>query len=277
MGKYDKIIDLPHHQSKKHPQMPLYDRAAQFAPFAALTGYDDLVEETARVTDEKIELGESQREVLDRQQAFIAIHINEKPLIEVTYFVADTKKSGGKYVVKSGNLKRIDDYSRVYIFTDFRQHPIMRGESFIFFPVPYYLFVLSMRMIELLYSDKARNELPCYGSFSTIANKGLAALSLLEDNFLDNAYPICRGIIETYVKLVVLMNKPEAISSYNKFSKWNFMFWSRTLQYSLGTTFSLSIVTISRSDCKTVLSGANTRALWQYLVSLGYLFASKNS
>lgn len=118
MGKYDKIIDLPHHQSKKHPQMPLYDRAAQFAPFAALTGYDDLVDETARVTDEKIELGESQREVLDRQQAFIAIHINEKPLIEVTYFVADTKKSGGKYVVKSGNLKRIDDYSRVYIFTD---------------------------------------------------------------------------------------------------------------------------------------------------------------
>ena len=61
MGKYDKIIDLPHHQSKNHPQMPLYDRAAQFAPFAALTGYDDLVEETARVTDEKIELGESEK------------------------------------------------------------------------------------------------------------------------------------------------------------------------------------------------------------------------
>lgn len=109
---------------------------------------------------------------------------------------------------------------RRYGSIHFRQHPIMRGESFIFFPVPYYLFVLSMRMIELLYSDKARNELPCYGSFSIIANKGLAALSLLEDNFLDNAYPICRGIIETYVKLVVLMNKPEAISRYNKFSKY---------------------------------------------------------
>ena len=82
------------------------------------------MEETARVTDEKIELGESQREVLDRQQAFIAVHINEKPLIEVTYFVADKKKSGGKYVVKSGNLKRIDDYSRVYIFTDGTVIPI---------------------------------------------------------------------------------------------------------------------------------------------------------
>ena len=124
MGKYDKIIDLPHHQSKNHPQMPLYDRAAQFAPLAALTGYDVLVGRRRRVTDEKIELGESQREVLDRQQAFIAIHINEKPLIEVTYFVADNKKSGGKYVVKSGNLKRIDDYSRVYIFTDGTVIPI---------------------------------------------------------------------------------------------------------------------------------------------------------
>lgn len=118
MGKYDKIIDLPHHQSKNRPQMSLRDRAAQFAPFAALTGYDDLVEETARVTDEKIELGESQREVLDRRQAFIALHISKKPLIEITYFVADTKKSGGKYVTKRGNIKRIDEYSKTYNFTD---------------------------------------------------------------------------------------------------------------------------------------------------------------
>lgn len=118
MGKYDKIIDLPHHQSKRHPQMPLRDRAAQFAPFAALTGYDDLVVETARTTDEKIELGESQLEVLDRKQTFLALHISEKPLVAVTYFVADKKKSGGEYVTKQGVLKRIDEYNRTYIFMD---------------------------------------------------------------------------------------------------------------------------------------------------------------
>lgn len=118
MGKYDNIINLSHHQSKSRPQMSLRDRAAQFAPFAALTGYDDLVVETARVTDEKIELSESQREVLDRKQAFIALHISEKPLIEVTYFVADKKKSGGKYVAKQGNIKRIDEYTQTYLFTD---------------------------------------------------------------------------------------------------------------------------------------------------------------
>ena len=118
MGKYDKIIDLPHHQSKSHPQMPLRDRAAQFAPFAALTGYDDLVEEAARTTDEQIELGESQSEVLDRKQAFLALHISDKPLIKVTYFVADKKKSGGKYATGQGNLKRIDEYNKTYLFTD---------------------------------------------------------------------------------------------------------------------------------------------------------------
>lgn len=118
MGKYDKIIDLPHHQSKNHPQMPLQDRAAQFAPFAALTGYDDLVAEAARTTDEQLELGESRRAVLDRKQAFLSLHISEKPLIEITYFIADNKKSGGKYVTKRGNLKRIDEYSRTYMLTD---------------------------------------------------------------------------------------------------------------------------------------------------------------
>jgi len=118
MGKYDKIIDLPHHQSKNHPQMPLRDRAAQFSPFAALTGYDDLVVETARITHEQIELDESQLEVLNQKQAFLALHISEKPLVEVTYFVADRKKSGGEYVTKQGVLKRIDEYHKTYIFTD---------------------------------------------------------------------------------------------------------------------------------------------------------------
>lgn len=118
MGKYDKIIDLPHHQSKNHPQMALRDRAAQFAPFAALTGYDDLVVEAARFTDEKVELGESQLEVLNRKQVFLASHIADKPFVEITYFVADKKKSGGKYVTKQGVIKRIDEYNKSYIFID---------------------------------------------------------------------------------------------------------------------------------------------------------------
>lgn len=118
MGKYDKIIDLPHHQSKNHPPMSLRDRAAQFAPFAALTGYDDLVVEAARYTDEKLELGESQIDVLNRKQIFLASHIEEKPFVEITYFVADKKKSGGKYVTKQGVIKRIDEYNASYILTD---------------------------------------------------------------------------------------------------------------------------------------------------------------
>ena len=109
---------------------------------------------------------------------------------------------------------------RRYGSVNFRQHPIMSGESFIFFPVPYYLFVLCVRMLEILNTEKAR-QLPCFSIITTIVNKGLAALSLLEDNFLDNAYPICRGVIELYVQLLLLGNKPEAISSYNEFAKFD--------------------------------------------------------
>ena len=118
MGKYDKIIALPHHQSKNHTPMALRDRAAQFAPFAALTGYDDLVVEAARFTNEKIEFGESQLEVLNRKQTFLALHISDDPFVEITYFIADKKKSGGKYVTKQGVIKRIDEYNKSYIFTD---------------------------------------------------------------------------------------------------------------------------------------------------------------
>lgn len=91
MGKYDRIIDLPHHQSKNHPQMSLHDRAAQFAPFAALTGYDDLVVEAARWTDEKIELGESQAEAVNLRLNFLAEHLSDAPYVVVTYFKPDDK------------------------------------------------------------------------------------------------------------------------------------------------------------------------------------------
>ena len=109
---------------------------------------------------------------------------------------------------------------RRYGSVNFRQHPIMSGESFIFFPVPYYLFVLCVRMLGILNTEKAR-QLPCFSIITTIVNKGLAALSLLEDNFLDNAYPICRGVIELYVQFLLLENKPEAINSYNEFAKFD--------------------------------------------------------
>lgn len=114
------------------------------------------------------------------------------------------------------NQVKLRSYGSAY----FRLHPIMSGESFIFFPVPYYLFVLCIRMLEILNTEKA-HQMSCFSIITTIVNKGLAALSLLEDNFLDNAYPICRGIIELYVQLLLLGNKPEAISLYDKFAKYD--------------------------------------------------------
>lgn len=115
---YSDIINLPHHVSKTHPQMPMQDRAAQFSPFAALTGYDDAIDETARLTGRKIELGEEAKEILDRKLQYLRDVISEKPEISVTYFVPDEKKDGGEYVTVSGNLKRIDEYERVLLLTD---------------------------------------------------------------------------------------------------------------------------------------------------------------
>ena len=119
-------------------------------------------------------------------------------------------------VRKTINQVKLRGYGSTY----FRQHPIMYGESFIFFPVTYYLFVLCVRMLEMLHTEKAR-QIQCYSIITTIVNKGLAALSLVEDNFLDNAYPICRGVIELYVQFLLLVNKPEAISTYDKFAKYD--------------------------------------------------------
>jgi len=125
MRNYDDIINHKHHQSATHPHMSLHDRAAQFAPFAALTGYDDLVVEEARLTDDKFELEEGVLETLNRAHQILLAHIAEKPLVTVTYFVADTKKKGGKYVTKQGNLNKIDEYNQAYIFTDGTVIPIV--------------------------------------------------------------------------------------------------------------------------------------------------------
>lgn len=116
--RYDDIINLPHHVSKTRPQMSMHDRAAQFSPFAALTGYDDAVEETARLTDEQYELSEDARNKLDEQLRLIADRIDEQPEVEVTYFVPDPLKEGGKYVMTKGCVRIIDEYAREIVFAD---------------------------------------------------------------------------------------------------------------------------------------------------------------
>ena len=116
--QYADIINLPHHVSKKRPQMNLIDRAASFAPFAALTGYDDAVKETARLTDTKLELDENTKEILnDKLQIVLEMNSDDLP-VSITYFVPDKKKAGGAYVVKTGVIKRYDEYERQIIFTD---------------------------------------------------------------------------------------------------------------------------------------------------------------
>ena len=104
---YDDIINLPHYVSKKRPQMSIEARSAQFAPFAALTGYDEKVKETARLTDRKIELEDGQKEILNNKLLYILENIEEKPEITFTYFIKDTKKSGGKYIEKTGIARKI--------------------------------------------------------------------------------------------------------------------------------------------------------------------------
>lgn len=121
---YEDIINLPHHVSKTRPQMSMLDRAAQFSPFAALTGYDAAIKETGRLTDEKIELGEEAKAALDRKQAFLMEMIDEQPELSIRYFLPDARKSGGAYVTISGNLKRFDEYERLLILTDSRKIPM---------------------------------------------------------------------------------------------------------------------------------------------------------
>ena len=115
MTEYDDIIDLPRPKSKHEP-MPMSDRAAQFSPFAALTGYGDAIDETARLTDRRIELSEEERAELDYKQQYLATL--DAPTVTVTYFVPDERKSGGAYVTHTGVLKRIDELERMMVFED---------------------------------------------------------------------------------------------------------------------------------------------------------------
>ncbi len=118
---YDDIINLTHYVSKKHPQMSLYARSAQFAPFAALTGYEDAVKETARETDKRIEIDDELKSILDMKLQILQEYINKKLEISITYFVPDIKKDGGKYVTIIGIVKKIDNYNQIMTLADKRE------------------------------------------------------------------------------------------------------------------------------------------------------------
>ena len=115
---YFDIISRQHPTSKKHTRMSNKNRAAQFAPFAALTGYEESIEETARLTDSRIELGEDEIKEINAKLNFIQEHIKERPKVTITYFQPDEKKDGGKYTVATGKIRRIDEFNRIIIFED---------------------------------------------------------------------------------------------------------------------------------------------------------------
>ena len=115
MGRYDDIIDLPHHVSTTHHRMSMLERAAQFQPFRALTGYEDAVRETARLTDDRVELTEDEKVLLDGKLQRLADNLANHPLVTVVYFQPDKKKAGGEYVTTTDQLKKIDDYEGVLI------------------------------------------------------------------------------------------------------------------------------------------------------------------
>lgn len=122
--KYEDIINLPHHVSKTRPQMPMSDRAAQFAPFAALTGYDSAIKETGRLTDKRIELDEEALTALNMKYQFLMDTLEKEPEVEITYFKPDERKAGGEYVTATGAVKKVDDFERLITMQDGTKIPM---------------------------------------------------------------------------------------------------------------------------------------------------------
>ena len=118
MKDYSDIINMPHHVSNNRPQMSMRDRAVQFAPFAALTGYDDAVRETARQTNQKIELLDEQVAILNEKILFLIEKIKDNLEITITYFLPDKKKEGGAYITVKGIVKKIDEYNKLIFLKD---------------------------------------------------------------------------------------------------------------------------------------------------------------
>ena len=133
--KYDEIMSLPHQVSKTRPQMPMSDRAAQFSPFAALTGYDAAVKETGRLTDEKIELDEESLTALNVRYQMLMDVLAEGPEVRITYFKPDEKKAGGAHMTITGAVRKIDDFEQMITMRDGTRIPMgdvlsLEGELF---------------------------------------------------------------------------------------------------------------------------------------------------
>lgn len=123
-GPYDDIIDLPHPTSTRHPRMPMANRAAQFSPFAALTGYEDAVQETARQTVARPELTEEEKSHLNAELQALAEKISEHPTVSLTYFQPDERKAGGAFVTAEGAAKNLDRHTGMVILDDGRKIPV---------------------------------------------------------------------------------------------------------------------------------------------------------
>ena len=134
-NKYDEILSLPHHVSKTRPPMPMSDRAAQFASFAALTGYDSAIKETGRLTDERIELDEEALTALDMKYQILMDAFDDALEVTITFFQPDERKAGGKYVSATGAVKKVDDFERRITMRDGTRIPMddvlsIEGELF---------------------------------------------------------------------------------------------------------------------------------------------------
>lgn len=132
---YEDIINLPHHVSKTRPQMSMIDRAAQFSPFAALTGYDAAIKETGRLTDEKIEMDEEALNILNMKFQLLVDKLADEPEITFTYFKPDERKAGGAYIDVTGKVKKVDDFERLIVMQNGTKMPMddilnIEGEIF---------------------------------------------------------------------------------------------------------------------------------------------------
>lgn len=132
---YEDIINLPHHVSKTRPQMSMIDRAAQFSPFAALTGYDAAIKETGRLTDEKIEMDEEALSILNMKFQLLVDSLADEPEITFTYFKPDERKAGGAYIDVTGKVKKVDDFERLIVMQNGTKMPMddilnIEGEIF---------------------------------------------------------------------------------------------------------------------------------------------------
>lgn len=121
---YADILDLPHHTSPTRPRMSMADRAAQFSPFAALTGHDDAIRETARLTDSRVFLDAGEIASLDERLRHIATHLEDAPEVSITYFQPDGRKTGGAYRTVTGAVEEIDEYARLVLLADKTSIPI---------------------------------------------------------------------------------------------------------------------------------------------------------